>query len=94
MNDDEPTFCRSNTLPTVIKESENEASKALKDSRSKSVGRDTFPNIIVPNRYKVFSRLKERWDPGEKERTIKQRLYLATLAGIVNFRRMELKTSK
>lgn len=94
MNNAEAAFCRANTLPTINKENENEASKALKFPRSKSIARSTFPDIIVPNRYKVFSRLEERWDPEQKENKIKQRLHFATLAGIVNLRRMELKTSK
>lgn len=62
--------------------------------RSKSIARSSFPHVSLPNRYKVFARLKEKLDPVKKDRKIKCRLHLAKICGILNLRRMELQTGK
>lgn len=63
-------------------------------SRSNSIDRSTFPDLIASNPHKVFPTLKEYWDIQKLEKNIKHRIHIATLAGVINFRKMQLKTSK
>lgn len=94
MSAGELPFFRSKTLGTLYEKSRKEETERIKFVRSKTIARSTFPQIMVPSRFKVFSRLRQRLDPMEKEMLIKKRLYLATLVGVLNLRRMELKASK
>lgn len=64
-------------------------------SRSNSIDRSTFPDVIASNPCKVFPRLKEHWDIQKRwEKNIKHRIHIATLAGVIDLRKMQLKTSK
>ena len=92
MSDIEPRLDRANSLQCLRVDSVMTPIKAL--IRSNTVAGFMFPHITLPNRYEVFSRLRDNWDPAEQNKKIKSRLHLAKLNGILNLRRLELKQGK
>ena len=90
MSDREPRLKRANSLQCLRVDSLLSPIKPF--IWSNTIARFMFPHVTLPNWYKLFSRLREKWDPAEKGKKIKSCLHLAKLARILNLHRMELKT--